>query len=256
MSSQGEETRVEDGTSAANGAQASDAAIDGVVVGDSEDLFVDADDDSVAPATAETVAAAAGAANAASAEIGALKARIATLEGERKELQDRFMRKAADFENARRRHEKERDEMRAYAGTSVLKEMVSVLDDLDRAVQHLGGFARGASGSDEAANVAQGVEMVLRKFATALEKQGVKGESAVGQRFNPELHEAIQQVADASVPHNTVVREFQKAYTLHERLLRPAIVVVATGGPANPTVSAPVVEDLESATEAGDNPAP
>lgn len=204
--SRGDDMSAEEETR--NGAGSDDAVAEG--------LFLDPDDDMGTGSDAELVAE--------------LNAKIEALEAEKRELNDRYLRKAADLENQRRRHIKDKEDQQMYAAESVLREMVSVLDDLDRAVDHVNAFARGPSGSSETQNVAHGVEMVLRKFTGALEKQGVKAITATGQRFDPTLHEAIQQVEDRSVPAGTVVSEFQKAYMLHARLLRPALVVVAHGG--------------------------
>ncbi len=145
---------------------------------------------------------------------------------------DRLVRKAADLENARRRHQRERDEMTKYAAESVLKEIVPVLDDLERAVEHLTANYEGD------ASVVQGAEMVARKFKQVLERRGVVAVEGVGKPFDPQFHEAIQQREDTSVPNNTVVQEFQRGYLLHDRLLRPALVVVAQGGPPQPEPAA------------------
>jgi molecular chaperone GrpE len=100
----------------------------------------------------------------------------------------------------------------------------------------------------------QGVRLVHRKFVTTMERRGVTSESAVGTLFDPQMHEALQQLADDSVPEGTVIREFQRAYKLHDRLLRPAMVVVATGGPS-PTVApavAPAIEVAEAQAAQGE----
>lgn len=163
---------------------------------------------------------------AASAELARLRAEVETLRAERGELNDRYLRKAADLENQRRRHQREADELRRYGGESVLKEIITVLDDMDRAMEHV---PAEASEGPTAALVG-GIQMVHRKFVQVLERLGVKQFSAVGRSFDPNLHEAIQRVDDSSVPNDTVIREFQRGYVLHDRLLRPALVVVAQGG--------------------------
>lgn len=181
---------------------------------------------------------------------------IAALEAERDDLKERLLRKAADLENARRRHQTERENLQKYAAESVLKDMVSVLDDLDRALDHL---SKNAEGDERAATILEGVSMVQRKFVQTLERRQVTGFDAAGQPFDPNLHEAIQQVQDVSVPHNTIVQEFQRGYRLADRLLRPALVVVAQGGPAAADAETRAVdsEALESAAvsgETGDGP--
>ncbi len=140
------------------------------------------------------------------------------------EYRERWVRKTAEFENLRRRTQREREEQRKYAAESVLKEFVTVADDLDRALEHAGNDA-----SFDA--LREGVDMVTKKVDALLQRFGVTAISAMGEPFNPELHEAIQKVEDPSVPNNTVVTEYQRGYRLHDRLLRPSMVVVSGGGP-------------------------
>lgn len=191
-----------------------------------------------------------------------LRTRVASLEAELAEAQaaaaanhDRLVRKAADLENARRRHQREKDDLTRYASESVLKDTVPVLDDLQRALDHwnAGDKAGGAT-------LVEGLEMVARKFEQMLARRGVSAVNAKGQIFNPQFHEAIQQVDDDSVPHNTVVQEFQRGYVIHERLLRPALVVVAQGGPvaSEENVDAdetPVEADESTTSDASGEPA-
>lgn len=157
------------------------------------------------------------------ARIAELQAEVEAAQAQAKDAHERLLRKAADYENAKRRHQKERDDLTKFAAESVLKEIVPVVDDLERAIEH------GQHTEDK--SFLEGVEMVRRKFVQALERRGVKAVDAVGHPFDPQFHEAIQQVEDPSVPNNTVVTAFQKGYLLHDRLLRPALVVVAQGGP-------------------------
>jgi molecular chaperone GrpE len=161
------------------------------------------------------------------AKVAELSAQLAATDAAARDAQDKLMRKAADYENLRRRHMKEKEELSKFAGESILKEFVPVLDDLDRALDHLQ-----KSPNADVATLVQGVAMVQRKFVQTLERRGVTAIDCVGAQFDPQFHEAIQQVADASVPNNTIIQAFQRAYMLNERLLRPALVVVATGGPA------------------------
>ncbi|MBU6161285.1 MAG: nucleotide exchange factor GrpE [Myxococcales bacterium] len=153
---------------------------------------------------------------------------LAAAQTERDELKEQLLRKAADFENMRRRHQKEREEQSKYAGEKVLKDVVSLLDDLDRALEHV----TGADQTGMPTGLLTGIQMVHRRFVQTMEKHGVTVILSVGQPFDPHLHEAISQREDATVPRNTVVQEFQKAYMLNDRLLRPAMVVVSTGGPS------------------------
>jgi molecular chaperone GrpE len=183
--------------------------------------------------------------------IDANEEKLRAVEQERDEMRDRYLRKAADFENARRRYHKEKDDLQKYAAEKVLREMVSVLDDLERA----SAAARTGAESGEAAGLVEGVDMVLRKFTSTLERFGVTGYVSEGQPFDPNLHEAIQRIDDATVPHNMVVREFQRGYRIADRLLRPAMVIVAQGGGAfvPPQTAQPADEPLESLDAMGDD---
>lgn len=181
-----------------------------------EILFMDEDDDEGVILDEDV--------SAGEAELISLREQVAALEAEKAELQDRNLRRAADMENLRRRTQRELADMRKYGGESVLKEMVGVLDDLSRAIQHAGDSDTGA--------LREGVEMVHRKFEQSLERCHCVGFVSLETEFDPNIHNAIQQIQDESVPDKTVVNEFQKGYHFHERLLRPAMVVVAAGGPA------------------------
>jgi molecular chaperone GrpE len=156
-----------------------------------------------------------------------LEASLAKAEQERKDNWDKYLRAVADLENHRRRARRDLDDARAEARTKVLKEMLPVIDNLERAVAH--------GGSDGDA-VLEGVRLVLRQFATALERCEVTAVEAEGKAFDPNLHEAIGQ-QDSDAPPGTVVSVLQKGYKLADRLLRPALVVVARPRAAAPTAT-------------------
>ena len=151
------------------------------------------------------------------ARADALQAALAKAEQERKDAWDKYVRAVADLENQRRRSKRDMDDAKADARTRVLKEMLPVIDNLERALAHA---------SDDGNAVVEGVRLVLRQFTTALERCEVTAVQAEGQPFDPNLHEAIgQQESDA--PAGTIVSVLQKGYRLADRLLRPAMVVVA-----------------------------
>jgi len=133
------------------------------------------------------------------------------------ELKDRLLRTAAEFENFKKRTRKEMDEAQARGREGVLKEILPVLDNLERALQH----------AAEKDPLAVGVRMVEKQLLVALEKFGITRFSAVGQPFDPSVHDAIQQVETAEMPPGTVAMEFAKGYKAGDRLLRPAMVSVA-----------------------------
>ncbi len=147
----------------------------------------------------------------------ALQAALGKAEQERKDAWDKYVRAVADLENHRRRSKRDLEDAKADARTRVLKEMLPVVDNLERAVAH---------GNDEGDAVLAGVRLVLRQFTTALERCEVTPVNAEGQAFDPNLHEAIGQQESDAAP-GTIVSVLQKGYRLADRLLRPAMVVVA-----------------------------
>jgi molecular chaperone GrpE len=153
------------------------------------------------------------------------EADVAEAEGVLAELsltQDRLLRLQADFENFRRRALKERTEIHQYGHQNLVKDLLSTVDNLDRAIDH----AKKADSGDQAV-LRQGVELVKKDLLTALAKNGVVEIDAMGKPFDPALHEAMTQLPNASVAPNTVVEVLQKGYLLRDRLLRPSRVAVA-----------------------------
>ncbi len=144
------------------------------------------------------------------------------------ETQDRLLRLQADFDNFRRRALKEREESLRYGHQNLVKELLSSVDNLDRAIEHV----RKDEGED-IEGLLKGVELVRRELLAALAKHEVAEIEAQGKPFNPALHEAMTQVPDSSVAPGTVLEVLQKGYQLRDRLLRPARVVVAAAGATN-----------------------
>jgi len=151
----------------------------------------------------------------------ATEARIATLEKDKKDNWDRYLRAAADLENLRKRQKREMDDARLESKGRVLKEMLPVVDNLERAIEH----ATSQAGSNP---IVEGVQLVLRQFLTAFERLDVTPVEAAGQPFDPNLHEAISQ-QESDAPPGTVVQVLQRGYKSGDRLLRPALVKVADG---------------------------
>ncbi len=138
---------------------------------------------------------------------------------------DRWLRLQADFENFRRRAAKERLEVEQYGHQNLVKDLLTAVDNLERAIDH----ARRSGGGD-LGSFLQGVELVRRDLSAALTKHGVAAIEAVGRPFDPALHEAMAQAPDDSLAPNTVIEELQKGYLLRDRLLRPARVIVTRRG--------------------------
>ncbi len=153
--------------------------------------------------------------------VAQLREKLAAAEAERDEAKNRHLRTAADLENFRKRTAREREDMRKYGIDKVVLELLPVIDNLDRALEHAEKSESGIS------SIIDGVRMVYRQFVTSLEKHGVASFDARGEAFDPTKHEAIQQIESAEHESNTVLEQYQKGYFLHDRLIRPALVAVS-----------------------------
>jgi molecular chaperone GrpE len=157
---------------------------------------------------------------------------------ENEELKERALRIAADMENLRRRTARDVQDARAYSVANFAREMLSVSDNLHRAIEALPAEARAAGDAGLAALI-EGVEMTERAMQVALERHGVKKLEPEGQKFDPHFHQAMFEVPNPNVPANTVVQVVQPGYSIGERVLRPAMVGVAKGGPKQGPTDAP-----------------
>jgi molecular chaperone GrpE len=149
---------------------------------------------------------------------------------ENEELKDARLRAAAEMENLRRRTARDVHEARTYAIAAFARDMLSVSDNLRRALDAIPAEAR-ASGDAGYSALIEGVEMTERAMLSALERHGVKKLEPQGERFDPNFHQAMFEVQNADVPSNTVVQVVQTGYVIGDRVLRPAMVGVAKGGP-------------------------
>jgi molecular chaperone GrpE len=146
------------------------------------------------------------------------------------ELKDRYLRLAADFENYKRRTLKERENLFNYGNEQLIKELLETVDNLERALTHPKGSEEGV----DAKTLLEGVELTHRSLMRALEKSGVQAVEADGERFDPQVHEAVRQVPTEEHPTGTVVAVYQKGYFLKDRLLRPALVGVSSAPESEP----------------------
>jgi molecular chaperone GrpE len=149
-----------------------------------------------------------------------LEAALALAEKEKKDNWDKFLRAAADLENARKRHKREIEDTRHETRTKVLKEMLPVVDNLERAIEHASAQAVDVS------TIVDGVRLVLRQFTQAFSRLEISVVEALDQAFDPNLHEAISQ-QESDKPPGTVIAVLQQGYRAGDRLLRPAMVIVA-----------------------------
>jgi molecular chaperone GrpE len=164
---------------------------------------------------------------AAAREIETLKAQLEMSLAKGREMMDRvkeshekMLRSVADLDNYKKRAQKEKEEVQKFGVEKILKDLLPVIDNLDRAVE----YAKSASDFE---SFKQGVSMTRKLFEDTLGKHGIKSFSSVGKAFDPRLHEAMQQVESADVPPNQVVSEVVRGFTLNDRLVRPALVVVS-----------------------------
>jgi len=149
-----------------------------------------------------------------------LEKKLEEAEEEAKLAQDRYLRAQADLENFKKRTRREVDDFRKYANETLIKELLSVVDNLERAVES-------SKEASEHNQLLEGVDLTLKEILKIFEKFNVKPIEALEKEFDPAVHQAVLQEASEHHAENTVVREFQKGYTIHDRLLRPAMVVVS-----------------------------
>ena len=165
---------------------------------------------------------------AAQAEKG-LQEVVAALKVEVEGLKDRWLRAHADAENVRKRAEREREEAAKYAITKLAKDIVGVGDNFQRCIDAV---PPGAAEKDPTLkSFLEGVTMTERELLNVLDRHGIKRLQPMNEPFNPHLHQAVMQVPRTDVPNGTVVEVYQAGYTIEERVLRPAMVGVAQGGP-------------------------
>ena len=144
----------------------------------------------------------------------------AAVEQDLHEFKDRYLRTLADFENFRKRSERERNDYFKYAMAGVIKDLLPVLDNFDRALEH----------AEEGDDFHKGVALIYKQLFDVLHRHGLRSIEEAGIHFDPNIHEGVVTEEDPSVPNHTVVAVLQKGYFLHDRLLRPAMVKVAVGG--------------------------
>jgi molecular chaperone GrpE len=162
-------------------------------------------------------------ATAGDAGTDALAGDLETARREAKENYDKYLRSAAEFDNYRKRIQKETEEARRFANEELIKALIPVVDNLERAIIHV------EEGSDSGP-LLDGVKMIHKQFMDVLAKHGVEQVVAIGKPFDPNFHQALMQVKTNDAPPNTVVSEVTKGYLLSGRLIRPSMVGVSVAG--------------------------
>lgn len=226
---------------AAAQARATADASEAVGTSDVADMeLVDATDEAAEPsgAPADSVRGR-GDASAAVERVTELEAALAKEQNQSADLRDQLLRHRAELDNFRKRTARETERIRQTAAERLLQDLLPVLDHLELALQH----------AESDSGLAEGVEMVVRQFREVVARHGLMPVAALGEPFDPNVHEALSQREDASVATGTVLEEYQRGYLLAGRLLRPAKVIVSTGGP-EPDVAVQVgIEPSAGASE-------
>jgi molecular chaperone GrpE len=156
-----------------------------------------------------------------SAPAGGTSPRAPQAAADNTDWRDRYLRAVADFDNFRKRSEREKQDFFKYALADTVRDLLPILDNFDRALEH----------AEEGDEFHRGVSMIYKQLFDVLKKHGLRVIDEANVRFDPNIHEGVVRVEDPSVPSHTVVEVLQKGYFLHDRLLRPAMVKVAVGGP-------------------------
>ena len=155
-----------------------------------------------------------------SADRDDLLSKYRELEDQLRQTEERVLRTAADAENFKKRLQREKEEQTRYANEALMRELLPVIDNLERALEH-------SASVPNQEGLLEGLKMTLKGFADALARFGCTPLETIGKIFDPNFHEAVSQEESSEVEPNTVLRELQKGYLLKERLLRPAMVIVA-----------------------------
>ena len=154
------------------------------------------------------------------------------LRAEIQALKDRYLRMAAEYENQRRRMLREQQESAQFSNENLIKELLATVDNLDRALGHA---RSGEGGTFNPEKLVEGVELTRRSLLNTLERNGLERVEAVGAKFDPRHHEAMRQIPTADQEPNTIVEVYQDGYLLKGRLLRPAMVAVASRPAEDPS---------------------
>jgi len=147
-----------------------------------------------------------------------LENEIQSLKNEKDEISNRLLRLQAEFDNFKKRTQKEKEANLKYKSQDLVAEMLPAMDNFERALQ--------VETNEANSNLVEGISMVYRQLQDALKSQGVEVIESIGKEFDPNLHHAVMQIEDANIESNTVVEELQKGYMLKDKVVRPAMVKV------------------------------
>lgn len=153
-------------------------------------------------------------------EVAVEEVDIDTLITERDDFQDQLLRTRAEFDNYRKRIARDNEQLRKRAAQSLVNDLLPVVDHLELALQH---------SDDDSGSFIEGIEMVLKQFGDVLKNHGVKSIAAVGEKFDPNVHDAMMQAPSEEHPEDIVVQEYQRGYMMGDMVIRPAKVIVSSG---------------------------
>lgn len=168
---------------------------------------------------------------------------LGAVERERDDLKDQLLRARAEFDNYRKRMARESDQQRKTAAQGLMRSLLPIVDNLERALGHA---------NDANDGFVKGVEMIVKQFADVLAAQGLEVIPAVGEAFDPNIHEALTHMPSDQYPVDTVMEEFQRGYRIGDFVLRPSQVVVSSGAPQAPVAEEPDGGGVASESEAAE----
>ena len=168
---------------------------------------------------------------------------LKSAKAESDEKQKQMLYKMAEYDNLKKRADREKKDFLKYANESLVKDLVPVLDSIDQAV----GAAQEAEieTAEGFTALREGVELIQKQLLGSLEKRGVSVIDTEGEIFDPQKHEAVSMAPSDNVPQNNIIQAFQKGYTLHDRVIRPSMVLVSNGNPVSTDNSSNSIEEKE-----------
>ena len=189
-------------------------------------------DDSVEPETAASI-----------------EEEFAKLKAEYQEQYDQMLRKIAEFDNAKKRAERRAEESSKYAIEGVIKDVIPIIDSVERAIES-------TNESKDFDALSEGIQLIHKQLLDSLQRRNVNPIEAMGENFDPNRHEAIMHVESEEVPENAVIEEFQRGYTLHDRVVRPSMVSVSKGKPGKVNESVATDEEPNASDDVNEQTTP
>lgn len=173
------------------------------------------------------------------------------MKAENEEKQKQMLYTIAEYENSRKRTEREKEDFLKYANENFVKDLIPVMDSIDHAVE----AARSTDTETTKGFIAlrEGVELIQKQLLGSLEKRGVLVIETEDETFDPQKHEAVSMAESETVPENNIIQAFQKGYVLHDRVVRPSMVVVSKGNPETTEISSNDTEEIEQEKEQIEN---